>query len=265
MKSITDEVIKNIEFEILRDVAQFCEKSNIRYFLACGTALGAVRHDGFIPWDDDIDIAMPRPDYDNFIKSYKSNKFELLAMEFDDKYPYPFAKVSDKTTNLVEKISNPFPMGVYIDVFPIDGLPESEHERKRHLKLIENDARVLAWKRISSGKKVGYIHKLIQIIAKFFLLPVPISVLVKKYDKDVRKYAYDKENFVGHLITKATWGSDVKPKKIFDTYTLHTFEGCEFRLPVEYDKYLTIEYGDYMKLPPVEKQVKKHDFTVEWK
>lgn len=264
MKQVSDKDIQRIELEILKDVAAFCEQHDISYFLACGTALGAIRHNGFIPWDDDIDVAMPRCDYDRFMREYHSEHYDLLALEFDRRYPYPFAKVSDKRTRLTENIERPYPMGLYIDIFPMDGLPKAERERKRHLRRLENDARVLAWKRISRSKKVGCIHKIIQVVAKAVLMPVPISVLVQKYDRDVRKYPFETANYVGHLTTKAFWGSDEKPKELFSSFIKHSFEDGEFRLPHLYDDYLRLEYGDYMTLPPLEKRVKKHDYVVGW-
>ena len=155
MKTVSDSELKTIELEILREVAAFCDAHGVRYYLACGTALGAVRHDGFIPWDDDIDLALPRPDYERFLSLFRSEKHTVLDSRFDDRYPYAFAKVSDNATCLVENIEQPFPMGVYIDLFPIDGLPANEAERKRHLKRIAWDLRILSWKRIS-GEEISF-------------------------------------------------------------------------------------------------------------
>ena len=129
MKKVSDSELKTIELEILREVAAFCDMHDVRYYLVCGTALGAVRHDGFIPWDDDIDLGLPRPDYERFLSLFRSEKYTVLDSRFDDRYPYAFAKVSDNATCLVENIAQPFPMGVYIDLFPIDGLPANEAER----------------------------------------------------------------------------------------------------------------------------------------
>ena len=265
MMQVTSDQIKDISFQILDEVTRFCDDHGIHYFLVCGTALGAVRHDGFIPWDDDVDIGMPRPDYERFLCEYSSNQYRLCTHNLDKKYPYAFAKVCDNRTTLIENITNPCDLGVYIDIFPIDGLPNDENERQKFLKLIEWDLRILAWKRISKNKKVGAFHKVIQICAKAILSLVPVSVLVNKLDSDVKRYSYKDSEWVGHLITVAVWGNDVKPKKLFDKAVKHKFEAGEFFIPADYDEYLTLEYGDYMKLPPKEKQVAKHDFVAYWK
>ena len=119
----------------------------------------------------------------------------------------------------------------------------------------------MTWKRISPRKKVGIGHKLIQLVAKTVLLPVPVSYLVKRIEKRVQKYPYATSKYVGHLVTKAIWGTDIKPKEIFEYPVKQKFEDSEFWVPGEVDRYLTLEYGDYMKLPPKEKQIAKHDFV----
>ena len=265
MKTVSDSELKTIELEILREVAAFCDAHGVRYYLACGTALGAVRHDGFIPWDDDIDLALPRPDYERFLSLFRSEKHTVLDSRFDDRYPYAFAKVSDNATCLVENIEQPFPMGVYIDLFPIDGLPANEAERKRHLKRIAWDLRILSWKRISGEKKVGFAHKLVQIAAKKALKRVPVKTLVRRLDSDARRYAYEDSPYAAHLVTSSIWGSDVKPKRVFDNPVRHRFEDGEYWLPGNIDEYLRIEYGDYMQLPPEKDRIARHGFTVFWK
>lgn len=262
MDELSFDEIKNIEYSILTEVAQFCETNGIRYYLVCGTLLGAVRHKGFIPWDDDIDIGMPRPDYERFIKEFNSSEYVLHDNSIDGRYPYAFAKVSDPKTELTEEIEFPFPMGVYIDIFPIDGVPENEKEQKKFFRRIEWDMRLLSWKRISGKKKVGAVHKILQIIAKLLLKPVSMEKIVRRLDRDVKKYPYESASFVGHFVTKSNWGSDIKPKEIFGVPVKHVFEGGYFAVPSDYKKYLSLEYGDYMKLPPADKQVSNHDFTV---
>lgn len=260
-KLLSGAEIKKISYGVLKEVATFCDNNEICYFLVCGTALGAVRHEGFIPWDDDIDIGMPRADYEKFLNLYQSEKTVLREARSDAKYPYPFAKVCDKETCLMEQIAHPSDLGVYIDIFPLDGMPDNEEACRHHLKMLEWDHRLLTWKRISPRKKVGIGHKLIQLVAKTVLLPVPVSYLVKRIEKRVQKYPYATSQYVGHLVTKAIWGTDIKPKEIFEHPVKQKFEDSEFWVPGEVDRYLTLEYGDYMKLPPKEKQIAKHDFV----
>ena len=112
--------------------------------------------------------------------------------------------------------------------------------------------------------KVGFAHRAARTIAKILLKSTPVNQLVARYDRHVKQYPYDTTSHVGHFVTAATWGSDIKPKSLFENAVKHPFEQGEFWVPGDYDQYLTIEYGDYMKLPPKEKQVSNHNFTVSW-
>lgn len=265
MKTLTLEEIKTIEYDILSEVAAFCDGHEIRYYLACGTLLGAIRHGGFIPWDDDVDIAMPRPDYERFIREYTSSTYTLHDFRIDEAYPYPFAKVSDLRTCLIEETEEPAKLGVYIDIFPIDGLPEDPKQRKEFFKTLEWDRRLLSWKRISRRKKVGFVHKIIQVFSKLALKPVSVQRLVRRYDAHIQRFSYETARSVGHFATMAVWGSDEKPKTIFESAVKHKFERGMFNVPGGYDAYLVIEYGDYMELPPKEQQVSKHSYSVCWR
>ena len=127
MRDITElEELHQIELDMLKEIDRICRRENIQYYLAGGTLLGAVRHKGFIPWDDDIDIAMARDEYERFLKVMKKERhpyLKIFAMEFDKEYQYTFAKVVDTRTRLIEEIGKDLPdMGVFIDIFPIDGL-----------------------------------------------------------------------------------------------------------------------------------------------
>ena len=131
-KNINLEELKKIQFDILKKVAAFCEKNKIKYYLGYGTLLGAVRHKGYIPWDDDIDIIMPRPDYLRFIeifnKSTPSPELKVLSHYIDKNHPYPFIKLINTKTKQVSHSSIKYDMGVCIDIFPLDGLPKSIHK-----------------------------------------------------------------------------------------------------------------------------------------
>ena len=119
MKKIGIEEQKRIQLDILRDVAEFCEKNELQYFLAYGTLIGAVRHQGYIPWDDDIDIWMPEPDYDQFLKSYQSDKYKVIHNGNTKNYYVNFAKVHDERTRYQEAYTRDTGFGIFIDVFPL--------------------------------------------------------------------------------------------------------------------------------------------------
>ena len=147
MKEIGIEELKRIQIGILKHLDAFCNENNLKYFMCGGTLLGAVRHKGFIPWDDDIDIMMKREDYDKLIELYPKNdnsNFKLFSYELDKSFPYPFAKMDDFRTIFEEEINDSYKIGVNIDIFPIDYITEDElHEfmdswRSDHLWKLED-------------------------------------------------------------------------------------------------------------------------------
>ena len=135
MKKIEEKELKSIELNILKDIHTFCEMNNLTYYLCGGTLLGAVRHRGFIPWDDDIDIFMPRVDYDRFLTEYASKQYTVLCHKNTQGYYLPFAKVVDKSTRIEETLVKSIPnCGVYVDVFPIDGFSNNVDTAKSMVK-----------------------------------------------------------------------------------------------------------------------------------
>ena len=127
--------LHNCVLNILKGIDETCRQHNLRYYIFAGTLLGAVRHKGFIPWDDDMDIAMPRPDYDKLIEHQKEwlpANLEMVCNETDKDYPQPFAKIQDANTTIIERIQLPYLGGAYIDVFPLDGMTKSPIKQRLH-------------------------------------------------------------------------------------------------------------------------------------
>ena len=133
MREIDLDELRKLQIDILNDIDNFCKKNKINYWIDCGTLLGAIRHSGYIPWDDDIDIGMLRDDYDKFVKSYnrKGNRYQLNAVEINNDYYYPFGKVFDTKTVLYEPDENGIKTAVFVDVFVYDNAPDDDQKLKK--------------------------------------------------------------------------------------------------------------------------------------
>ncbi|MBE5805349.1 MAG: oligosaccharide repeat unit polymerase [Clostridiales bacterium] len=248
------------ELEILKNVVRYLEDNNLKYSLCAGTLLGAVRHNGFIPWDDDIDIFMPREDYDKFIKicnDKEINKDYVLETIERNNSKYPFAKIVNKKIIIESKSSED--INLWIDIFPIDGYSEDYKEAVMQSKKIEfckgliylnNTAIIDIFKERKSWK-----NKILKIILKPIALIIPIQIVSKKMIKICKKYKYSESKFVGGYI----WGYGICERLEKESFILRTikmnFEGINFNVPEGYDLYLKSIYGDYMKLPPEEKRI----------
>jgi lipopolysaccharide cholinephosphotransferase len=259
MTEITLEEQKRIQLDILDDVARFCESHNINYFLAYGTLLGAIRHKGYIPWDDDIDIIMPRPDYDKFMNSFdkeSGSKYNTLCEVRDEGYNCCFGKVHDKRTLFQEDYSRKSSFGVFIDVFPFDGY--SSPSQMNYCNFLTNLLKIKlnVW---YPGRSL--LKNTITYIGKFLLLPLPIGVILKKMDKNARKLSFKDSKKVCSFFEKQPTFN----KELFEDFTYAQFEDKKYRIPKDFDKVLSIEFGDYMKLPPEKDRVFKHHAKAWWK
>lgn len=260
MKRINPEELKAIQLDLLRKTAEFCENNGIRYFLCGGTLIGAIRHQGFIPWDDDIDISMPRPDYDRFIKTFNNpnNYYQVIDMSNNEKYGFPFAKVHDTRTFVNELQYAKDHFGVFIDIFPIDGVGEDKQVY-----------RILKLRKILHTKKANYyqrtiIKKIINTLGKLILLPISVHNIVSMMDKEARKYPFGSTPKAGAIINP--YGTrEIVDLKVFEKAIPATFEGREYMVPIGYDTWLRSIYGDYMQLPPEDKRHSPHISIAYWK
>ena len=244
--------------EIAKEYIKVCEKLNLRYFTLGGTALGAVRHNGFIPWDDDIDFCMPRKDYEIFVNEGQKllpKHLFIQTYKTDRNYISPFGKVRDSNTTAIENANKDIDMnhGLWIDVFPLDGLPSSKRKRKFYA-FIDNG---LLRRRYSPSHY--YSKRFRSKIANFFIkIILPSKRLALKWSiKLSTKYDYDKcELFWWN------WGTRGKreiKREWFDNFTMLDFEDIKIRVPYMYDEYLIEHYGDWKKLPPLEQRVSVHN------
>lgn len=267
MTEINKVELRKIQINILDKVAAFCEQQNIRYSLYGGTLLGAIRHNGYIPWDDDIDISMPRPDFEKFINTFhliEDSYLKIHDLRLNKKYPYPFVKVSDEATIFNENYNINYKIGVNIDIFPIDGLPLSEKASDKIFKKSEFYRNLIELKRIRISKERSIHKNGFLLLARIILLIVTLPYLLNRIIGLTTKYNYEHYNFIGNIV----WGYGSKErcsKSVYSDYVFHDFEEKEFKIMIGYHEYLSNVFGDYMQLPPKEKQVAHHSFNAFYK
>lgn len=263
--------LKKIEFDLLCEFHNICEKENFRYSLGGGTLLGAVRHKGFIPWDDDIDVMMPRPDYDAFIAyciSHADVPFKVWSWETDKNYVDLSAKIFNPNTAIEnDNIADEDKIGINIDIFPIDGLGDTYKKAVKAFKSTAFKRNLLIaaqWKKFFRSKTHAWYYEPFRFA--FYVLS-RCANKSKLFDAIQRKYK--KIDFNSVKFAAAVGGSyrekEILPQSVFTEYTELPFEEGSFKAIAAYDTYLSSIYGDYMKLPPEEKRVSHHTFKAYYK
>jgi len=257
MKELDLQEYKQVVLQVLLKVDKICRENNIRYMIFYGTLLGAVRHGGFIPWDDDIDIVMMRDDYNKLMRIIEADK-ENSGLNFIsiENYPdtiYAYGKICDTSTELYEKnYRHVEALGAFVDVFPWDNIPNSSRLQNRYRKKCFNLMRLIihsAEIAIPKGKTLSDLKKkLAHVIAK----PFNTSKLVKKANKEFQRFNGKKTDYIGLVWEKPF------PANAFDNLCEIEFEGHMFYAPDRYDELLTIKYGDYMTPPPESERVCTH-------
>ena len=249
------EDIKKIELEILNYITSICDKYNLSYFLAYGTLIGAIRHKGFIPWDDDIDIAMPRKDYNVLLEILKekrgTNKYDCLIPN-EDGYFYEFAKVVDTTTEVKELNTSLKSGGLWVDVFPLDGLRKDD--KFAHFCLMFLNRCRAASVNINFPHKTKGIAVALEFLFWKLCRCIGYKLFLKISLKMSQKYNYDDCEYIGYASSFPAHNKYLK-KEWFRDFVYVDFENNKYKAPIEYDKYLTAQYGDYMQIPPVEKRI----------
>ncbi len=243
--------IHEIVFRIMCDIDDFCRENNICYFLSGGTCIGAVRHKGFIPWDDDADLMMPREDYERFLELFhrtQKGKYQVGSLKTDPDWQRPFARICDLHSRLVPKFFQEEPMGIFIDIFPIDGLPGGSFGQKIHYRVM----RALNILRTSSVR-TEFIedegHRLVKRFAKMIAQKKGPRYYAEKLDRRASKYKFNESEQVAAILALHYWDRETISRSAFEKAEYLPFEGKLFPVPAGYDQYLKNLYGDYMKPP----------------
>ncbi len=249
---------------IAKEIDRICNKHHIDYFLDGGTQLGAIRHKGFIPWDDDFDIAMKRADYEKFIsicaEELDKSKFFLQTEWTENKYCFAFAKIRLIGTEIIENFSKNVDVhqGIFVDIFPYDNLPDKESERKKFLRK-NYMLKSLLWVKCGYGGPV-YEKKVSYKMIKMLVSPIPIALLKKKRNQLIIRF--------NNINTEYCFTSDY-PKfhfrnEWFEKAALYDFEVCRFTGFEQYDEMLTMLYGNYMVLPPEKDRIQHSKYRINF-
>lgn len=263
------EKLKKTELAIFKFIDDICRKENITYMAAGGTLIGCIRHKGFIPWDDDIDLMLPRPDFEKFLEvmetTYGNERYKCLSDRTVKDYFYPFAKVVDTKTYLVEQ---GYPLiqelGVYVDLFPLDGLPGTQLMRNLyvtvfHFYITELFNSLAECPLDSTSPLFAFLKRITYRHAR----KKGWQYWLRKIENKRKHHAYQECKMAGCVVSG--YGKrELLDKKVFSSQIDWHFESLIVRIPKEYDIYLRSLYGDYMQLPPIEKRTNKHEFTVEY-
>ena len=260
--------LQKVILEIFKEVKKVCDKNNITYYGIAGTCLGAVRHEGFIPWDDDLDISIPIEEFDRFIACARKELPEYLdIVSYHDHphFPRMFVRVTDKRTTYVQYYMKYYPdeyHGVFIDVMPMTGKPAGISGKLFEKKAVLFD--YLTQQTIRLFRDNDAIREKISwvVLKCFFFLPK--DYFLRKWEEELRKHPVK-----GSKLVLFAWNAKVRyrtfPAEVFEKSLELEFEGENIKFPADTDTYLKVEYGDYMKLPPEEKRVGHHYGRVDLK
>ena len=249
-------------FDMLKQVDSICHAERLRYFLSGGTLLGAIRHRGFIPWDDDIDLMMPRPDYEIFLKRAEKRLPKRYILAFPDRtkdYSQPWIRIFDTRVAVDDSgMQRTLTRSLFVDIFPIDGLPSNRTLSNLCFK------RVRAWDILlkCARRKALYPDERLKWLKKPMMALTRVRPLPKyavSLNKSARRCSFERAHYAGVLATTHYGSRERMPVEVFRGSVQVPFEGGFFPAPIGYDTYLSRLYGDYMQLPPEEKRVSEHN------
>ena len=267
MKALTEREVQLGELEVVKKLDEICGKLNLRYFLAYGTLLGAVRHRGFIPWDDDVDVMMPRLDYEKLINYLISHEVEIAPLKLmhyrtNKDYIYPISRLVDTRYRIDYQNAQDYGLGLFVDIYPLDGCGNTSAEAARIMQRAKTDIALISVAGLdkyypsSSG---GFIRSVAKFMGYCYAKARGAHYFAAKLDAMGKQYSYDDCEYVNLTI----WDIYVKPlkKEWFDSVERMQFEDAMLCVPGRYDEILTQIYGDYMQLPPEDQRIAHHFYT----
>ena len=265
-KTISFDEAKQLELQILKYIDKTLKENGIPYWLDAGTLLGSVRHKGFIPWDDDIDLVIMRNDYDRAIEvlNNSSDRYKVLTMHNTEDYYYTFAKITDTHTHIVERDWREIKsLGIYVDLFPLDYLPADDREFYRLANTVFALRAMVTFSMMDRGqfRRARLKQKLEFLAGRLY----GQKRALKKIDKICAEYSASHPDT--GVIADIVAANDRKvriPAETFAETLQGEFEGDLYPIPAGYDRFLRSYYGEYMELPPVEKRVSTHGFKAYW-
>ena len=273
MKEMTFDEIKMCSQAILDFIDRICQENKITYYLCAGTLLGAVRHNGFIPWDDDIDIMMPREDYERLHDIWKNDgHYKLLNAKNTPHFPYAYSKLIDDRTVKIEPIRKKYQViGVDVDIFPLDNFPDNEKEALLYLDTIKAFQQKL-YNHITPYKRALTFFRTItstaltlRARAQEFFWGKTAEKIVTQFQRNAQLYNSQQTNYCG-ITTLYHYGMGERYRKaIFSEVVLVEFENKQYPAPRGYKEYLENMYGDFMQLPSEDKRKTHHSYKAYWK
>lgn len=256
------EQLRRVELDILQKFIEVCEKLHIQYFAVQGTLLGAIRHQGFIPWDDDLDVGMLREDYEIFIRNGQKllpDHYFIQTHDTDPAYPHGFAKIRNSQTAFVETTCKNLPMnhGIYIDVFPFDFYPDNRLKQAVfEVKKLLLRYRIRCSLYIPADNEPTLKNTLRNILKKISTIIYPSLEHALDAQDQLYKSVARGKNVINN---GSPWGKrECFPKQVLEGFTVKKFENINIKVPLHFEEYLTHVYGNYMELPPPEKRISHH-------
>ena len=259
--------------EVLKQLICLCDAHGWKYFLTYGSMLGAVRHTGIIPWDDDIDVMMPRPDYEALREYFSKNEQALLPLKLFDKttvpeYPHMIGRISDQRYHLVFDNEKDYGIGLFVDIYPLDGVG---NDYDKAIRLVHKNKRIASLCFLTGRKSFGVDNtgstlKMIMKLPAYCLAKILGNRhYIRKLEKTARTYDYDQSAYVAC----AAWPvgkkygreRDVFKKELFETLIEVPFEDITVKIPAAYDEFLSVTYGEYMTPPNESGKKTNHTYS----